>query len=116
MNAPEADQFARPLHSIETLYSIMGGPGVVSVTCTSTPTAESITALWKDGRVGTYRGIKEGAVKYSATVFGDKGVSTSGIYGSASRSTASSRRTTSTSGMRALPPRSPSSSKAARSP
>ena len=57
------------------------GPGVASVTCTSTPTAELITATWKDGRVGTYRGIKVGAVKYSATVFGDKGVSTAGIYG-----------------------------------
>ena len=79
-NAPEADKFTRPLHSIETLYTIMG-PGVVSVSCTSTPTVESITAVWKDGRVGTYRGIKEGAVKYSATVFGDKGVSTAGIYG-----------------------------------
>jgi hypothetical protein len=31
--------------------------------------------------VGTYRGIKKGAVKYSATVFGDKGVSTAGVYG-----------------------------------
>ena len=80
VNAPEADKFMRPLHSIETLYAIMG-PGVASVTCTSSSTAESITALWKDGRVGTYRGIKEGAVKYSATVFGEKGVSTAGIYG-----------------------------------
>ncbi len=80
IKAPEADKFTRPLHSIETLYTIMG-PGVVSVTCTSTPTAELITAIWNDGRVGTYRGIKEGAVKYSATVFGDKGVSTAGIYG-----------------------------------
>ena len=80
VNAPEADKFTRPLHSIETLYTIMG-PGVVSVSCTSTPLVESITALWSDGRVGTYRGIKEGAVKYSATVFGDKGVSTAGIYG-----------------------------------
>ena len=80
VTAPEADKFTRPLHSIETLYTIMG-PGVVKVSCTSTPTAESITAVWADGRVGTYRGIKEGAVKYSATVFGDKGVSTAGIYG-----------------------------------
>ncbi len=79
--APEADKFWRPLHSLETLYTIMGGPGVVSVTCASTPTTELITATWKDGRVGTYRGIKEGAVKYSATVFGDQGVSTAGIYG-----------------------------------
>lgn len=80
VDAPAADRFMRPLHSLETLYTIMG-PGVVSVSCTSTPTTESITAVWNDGRVGTYRGIKEGAVKYSATVFGDKGVSTAGIYG-----------------------------------
>ncbi len=80
VNAPEADKFTRPLHSIETLYTIMG-PGVATVSCTSTPTAESMTLVWKDGRLATYRGIKDGAVKYSATVFGDKGVSTAGIYG-----------------------------------
>lgn len=80
VNAAPADQFIRPLHSIETLYTIMG-PGVVKVACTSTPTAEIFSCTWSDGRVGTYRGVKEGAVKYSATVFGDKGVSTAGIYG-----------------------------------
>lgn len=78
--APEADKFIRPLHSIETLYTIMG-PGVVTVSCTSTATYESMTAVWNDGRVGTYRGVKQGTVKYSATVFGDKGVSTAGVYG-----------------------------------
>jgi predicted dehydrogenase len=80
VDAPEADRFTRPLHSIETLYAIMG-PGVVSVSSTGTATAESVTAVWADGRVGTYRGIKSGAVKYSATVFGTTGVSTAGIYG-----------------------------------
>jgi predicted dehydrogenase len=80
LKAPKADEFIRPLHSIETLYTIMG-PGVQTVACTSTPTAESFTLVWKDGRVGTYRGIKEGKVKYSATVFGDLGVSTAGVYG-----------------------------------
>ena len=80
VNAVEADKSTRGLHSIETLYTIMG-PGVVKVSCTSTPTVESITAVWGDGRVGTFRGIKQGATKYSATVFGDKGVSTAGIYG-----------------------------------
>jgi predicted dehydrogenase len=72
--------FWHAVHGIETLQTIMG-PGCVSVTCTSTPYAESITGTWSDGRVGTYRGIKQGALKYSATVFGDKGVSTAGIYG-----------------------------------
>jgi len=78
--APEADLVLRSLHSVEALYAIMG-PGCVSVACTSTPTAQSFTCVWKDGRVATYRGVKQGAVKYSATVFGDKGVSTAGIYG-----------------------------------
>jgi predicted dehydrogenase len=80
VNATLADQFTRPLHSIETLYTIMG-PGCVSVSCTSSPTVELFTCTWNDGRVATYRGVKQGAVKYSATVFGDKGVSTAGIYG-----------------------------------
>src|SRR5262245_39570410 len=80
LKSAEADKFTRALHSIETLYTIMG-PGCVSVQCTSTPTVESITATWNDGRVATYRGVKTGAVKYSATVFGEKGVSTAGIYG-----------------------------------
>ena len=80
MKAAEADLFIRPIHSLETLYTIMG-PGCARVACVSTPTAESITAVWSDGRVATVRGIKDGAVKYSATVFGDKGVSTAGVYG-----------------------------------
>ena len=72
--------FWHAVHGIETLYAIMG-PGCVSVRCTSTPYAEAITGEWSDGRVGTYRGIKQGGLKYSATVFGEKGVSTAGIYG-----------------------------------
>jgi len=80
MAAVEADLLVRPLHSLETLYTIMG-PGVETVSCVSTPLVESYTLTWSDGRVGTYRGIKQGAVKWSATVFGDKGVSVSGIYG-----------------------------------
>lgn len=80
LNAVEADKPVRPLHSLETLYTIMG-PGVETVSCVSTPLVESYTLTWSDGRVGTYRGIKQGAVKWSATVFGDTGVSVSGIYG-----------------------------------
>ena len=75
-----ADLYWHALHGIETLYTIMG-PGCATVTCVSTPVAESVTGVWNDGRVGTFRGIKKGAIKYSATVFGDKGVSVAGIYG-----------------------------------
>jgi predicted dehydrogenase len=68
------------LHGVETLFTIMG-PGCTSVRCVSTPYAEAIVGVWSDGRVGTFRGIKQGKPKYSATVFGDAGVSTAGIYG-----------------------------------
>lgn len=75
-----ADLYWHALHGIETLYTIMG-PGCATVACASTPYAEAISAVWEDGRTATYRGIKKGAVKYSATVFGDKGVSVAGVYG-----------------------------------
>lgn len=68
------------IHGVETLYTIMG-PGCVSVTRAATDTADVVTGTWKDGRVGSYRGIRKGAFKYSATVFGTKGVAPAGIYG-----------------------------------
>ncbi len=74
------DLFWHAIHGVETLYSIMG-PGCVSVTRASTDLADVVTGTWKDGRVGTYRGIRKGALKYSATVFGTKGVAPAGIYG-----------------------------------
>lgn len=74
------DLFWHGVHGVETLYTIMG-PGCVSVTRAATDTADVVTGVWADGRVGTYRGIRTGALKYSATVFGTKGVSTAGVYG-----------------------------------
>ncbi|MDA1166550.1 MAG: Gfo/Idh/MocA family oxidoreductase [Planctomycetota bacterium] len=74
------DLFWHAVHSFDTLYTIMG-PGAVSVTRARTDDAELITGIWKDGRIGSYRGIRRGALKYSATVFGDKGVAPAGIYG-----------------------------------
>lgn len=74
------DLFWHAVHGVETLYTIMG-PGCVSVTRASTDLADVVTGTWKDGRVGVYRGIRKGALKYSAVVFGSKGVAPAGIYG-----------------------------------
>ena len=74
------DFFWHSIHSFETLYTIMG-PGAVTVTRASTPATELVTGVWADGRIGTYRGIGEGKVKYSALVFGDEGVAPAGKYG-----------------------------------
>lgn len=74
------DLFWHGVHGVETLYTILG-PGCVSVTRTSTDAADLVVGEWKDGRVGTFRGIRKGVVKYSGTVFGTKGVSITGVYG-----------------------------------
>lgn len=76
------DFFWHCVHSVETLYTILG-PGCDSVTRASTPQAELVTGVWKDGKIGTFRGIPKGAgaIKYRAMVFGDKGISPSGDYG-----------------------------------
>ncbi|MBC8354192.1 MAG: hypothetical protein H8E66_19540 [Planctomycetes bacterium] len=74
------DFFWHAIHSFETLYTIMG-PGAAAVTRARTDDAELVTGVWTDGRIGSYRGIRRGTLKYSATVFGDKGVAPAGIYG-----------------------------------
>lgn len=72
--------FWHSVHSFETLQIIMG-PGVVSVTTRSTPDADLVTGVFSDGRIGTFRAIKRGAIKYSALVFGTKGIVPAGMYG-----------------------------------
>ena len=74
------DFFYHAIHSFESLYTIMG-PGAVSVTRVRTPDTELVTGTWADGRIGTYRGIRKGAIQYSALVFGSKGIARAGQYG-----------------------------------
>lgn len=78
--AHHPDLFWHSIHGIETLYTIMG-PGCTSVTRASTEQAELVTGTWADGRIGTYRGLRKGAIKYSALVFGTDGIAPAGIYG-----------------------------------
>jgi predicted dehydrogenase len=63
------------IHGVEMLYALLG-PGCVSVTCVETPLALGVTGVWKDGRLGTYRGIRPGggAGEFGGTVLGDKAV------------------------------------------
>ena len=66
------------IHAVEVLYTLMG-PGCETVTCASSPGVDVATGRWKDGRVGSVRGIRAGAAPYGATVFAEKGVSTVNI-------------------------------------
>ncbi|MDQ3329810.1 MAG: Gfo/Idh/MocA family oxidoreductase, partial [Planctomycetota bacterium] len=67
------DLFFYGIHGVELLYTMMD-PGCESVVAIATPKYEQVTGVWSDGRIGTYRGVKEPAkVSVGATVFGTKG-------------------------------------------
>lgn len=67
------------IHGVEILYTIMG-PGCVSVQRAQTPNEELVLGVWKDGRIGTYRGLKAGKEEYGAMVYGTKGIDRSGNF------------------------------------
>jgi len=73
------DLFWYGIHGVETLFTIMG-TGCESVTRVQTDGTEFVVGRWKDGRVGTFRGLRDGAHGYGATVFGSKGIAPSGGY------------------------------------
>jgi tetratricopeptide (TPR) repeat protein len=73
------DLFWYGIHGVELLYTIMG-PGCERVSRAQTEGQEHVTGVWGGGRIGTYRGIRDGKSDYGATVFGTAGIAPSGGY------------------------------------
>ncbi len=48
------------------------GPGCESVTRVKTPVHDLVTGVWKDGRVGVYRGMLGGDKSYGMTIQGKR--------------------------------------------
>ena len=67
------DFFWYGIHGVEPLLTIMG-PGCVSVTRVHTEGTDMAVGVWSDGRIGTFRGIRQGQRGYGSTVFGTKGI------------------------------------------
>jgi predicted dehydrogenase len=67
------------VHGVEILFTIMG-PGCQTVQRAQTDKCELVVGVWKDGRIGTFRGLKAGKEDYGALVYGSKGIARSGGY------------------------------------
>jgi predicted dehydrogenase len=61
------------IHAVEMLYALMGS-GCESVTCTHQKGVDVATGTWKDGRVATVRGIRDGKADFGFTAFAEKTV------------------------------------------
>ena len=74
------DMFFYGIHGIEALFALMG-TGCESVARVQTKDADLISAMWKDGRAGTYRGIRRNKADFGAVAFGTKAISPAGKGG-----------------------------------
>jgi predicted dehydrogenase len=73
------DFFWYGIHGVEPLFTIMG-PGCVSVTRIHTEGSDVAVGVWDDGRIGTFRGIRQGRRGYGSTVYGTKGIVRGGSF------------------------------------
>jgi hypothetical protein len=69
------------IHGIEALFTVMG-TGCETVSRTKGQQHDQVTGVWKDGRIGTYRGIVKGKADFGAVVYGSKGIQQAGKAGS----------------------------------
>lgn len=74
------DLFWYGIHGVETLFTVMG-PGCETVTRVSTDDFDVVVGKWKDGRIGTFRGLRAGKRGYGGTAFGSKANRDIGPYG-----------------------------------
>src|SRR5688572_2205197 len=66
------DLFWYGIHGVEILFTVMG-PGCESVTRFNKDNMDVVVGLWSDGRIGTFRGTREGKHDYGGTAFGSNG-------------------------------------------
>ncbi|WP_192350569.1 Gfo/Idh/MocA family protein [Algoriphagus sp. Y33] len=66
------DLFWYGIHGVEILFSIMGA-GCKSVQRIASPEVDLVVGKWHDGRIGTFRGMRNGIHDYGGTAFGTEG-------------------------------------------
>jgi predicted dehydrogenase len=72
------DLFWYGVHGVENLYAVMGA-GCESVSRVQTKDTDVVTGTWRNGRVGTFRGLRSGKKEYGMVVYGSKGIETTTV-------------------------------------
>lgn len=67
------DMFFYGIHGIEALFTLMG-TGCETVARIQTADADLLTGTWKNGRAGTYRGLRRNKAEFGAVAFGTKAI------------------------------------------
>ncbi len=67
------DLFWYGVHATEALFTVMG-PGLETVTRVATPDTDVVTGVWKGGKVGTMRGLRNATSPSKVILFGTKAV------------------------------------------
>lgn len=73
------DQAWYMIHGVEMLFSVMG-TGCLEVYRTFHDDFEQVVGKWKDGRIGSVRGIRRGAADIAGIAFGETGISPLGPF------------------------------------
>ena len=79
LESTHPDFFWYGIHGIEILLTVMG-TGCTQVSRVHTADTDVVTGVWKDGRLGTFRGNRNGPNEYGGTAFGEKAVVHLGPY------------------------------------
>ena len=69
------------IHGVEMLFTVMG-QGCVSVSRTYRENTDMVVGVWQDGRIGSVRGIRNGATGIAGTAFGENGIAALGPFSS----------------------------------
>lgn len=73
------DLFWYGIHGVESLFTVLG-TGCETVRRIHRPDMDVVIGEWSDGRIGTFRGIRESKTGYGGTAFGTEGIAPAGVY------------------------------------
>jgi len=79
LEATHPDLYWYGIHGVESLFTVMG-TGCKKVRRIFREDTDVVIGEWKDGRIGTFRGLRKGKTNYGGVAFGTEGIAEIGKY------------------------------------